>query len=379
MKKYFLFLFLLLGMIVQAQIIQGVVTDKESNAPLEFVSITVDGSYVTTSTNEKGEFHIDAADAMGKNLIFSNVHYSELRYKITDSKFLTIGLEAISFEMEEMVLYDKPIKDVFEEVIKNSEKSFKTNIKLSTFYKENYKSKTLKSFYADGLVDFYIKNKTSKIDVVVNKSRSIDIGVVDENVKSTSTVSMDIEDVIENALRFKILKTLIKSKDQEFYITMQKSADGEILHTLYIEPVENSTAENLIEGKVLFNEEKKLILDLNLQLSEKYKVNNKVKNIIVAKLKINDLKRKAKYAYVDGVYYITYFEYVYDISATSKMAKLDDRFEGSAQMYAFNYTPVTVFPTKKEVMKESALYKLGKNYTDEFWKNQNVQHLTDYK
>ncbi|MDN8999623.1 hypothetical protein Q0P46_13770, partial [Staphylococcus aureus] len=89
----------------------------------------------------------------------------------------------------------------FDEVIKNSEKSFKTNIQLSTFYKENYKSNTWKSFYADGLVDFYIKNKTSKIDIVVNESRSVDTGMVDEQAKSLSTVNMNMEDAIENALQ----------------------------------------------------------------------------------------------------------------------------------------------------------------------------------
>ncbi|GEM_PF-1097558 len=379
MKKYVTLLLLITGMVMQAQGIQGVVVDKETNAPLEFVSVILEGGQLTASTNEKGEFYLNVSDVIGKQLIFSNVHYEELRYKVNDTKPFTVGLEAISFQMEEMVLYDRPIRDVFDEVIKNSEKSFKTNIQLSTFYKENYKSNTLKSFYADGLVDFYIKNKTSKIDVVVNESRIIDTGIVDEEAKSLSTVSMNIEDVIENALKFKFLKKLIKNKDQEFYITMQQSTNGEVLHTLYIEPVENSKEENLIEGKVVFNEEKKLILDLDLQLADQYKINNKVKNVIIAKLKINDLKRKARYAYVNGVYYVTYFEYAYDISATSKMAKLDDRFTGNAQMYAFNFTPVTVFPVKDKIMKKAALYKLGKNYTTEFWKKPNVQHLTDYK
>lgn len=375
--RYILF-FLLLPLTTFAQQIPGKVINDQDKEPIPHLTISVDGSNYYVVTNDDGEFLLDANQVMDKTIRINNIYYSEFSKKITSNQSIMISLDLLAYQMEEMLIYDKPIKDVFLEIIENSEKSLVNNAKMSTYYKEKYFEKGNHLKEADALVDFYIKSKATKIDAVVNQSRVLD----SDFQKSKSQQEQDGQlllslypnDMMEGAMRFKILREVIKEKKYECYITTKNSGEKTI-NTLYFSPVKDSKDENLVVGKVLFDPELKLILEFNVRIDDEAKKRSTFKNFIVARFRLEDIRRNVKYNYANGMYYLTYLESFFDIDVKSKMAKIDSDFSNISQVYVLGVEKTSTFPDKKDVFKKEQLYKSGNRYTQEFW---NLPQIKNY-
>jgi len=368
--RYLLF-FLIIPILVQAQIIQGSVKDKYSKEGISYLTVSIENSDVYALTNENGEFQFEFSDIKGKNIIVDNIYFEPFSIKINDEKFINIELTELSFTLEEMVFYDQPIKKVFEDIISNSEKKIKTNVKMETYYKEKYFKNGNKYFFTDGLVDFYIKNKSTKIDPVVRESRLVDSNTNQQlnEVDIEYSAAIDVNEVMESSMRFKILRKILKDKNYEFVVTSKKAGD-KTLHTLYIDPKEDADDRFLFSGKVIFNESEQLIYELDLMFAEDFKKYNTEINILIVKVKINDLKRKIKYNFVNGSYYVTYSDIYFDFNVSRNKGKLNERFKGNTEVITLGVESTNVFPTKNEVYKQKYLFKNGNKYSFEFWNDE---------
>ncbi len=374
MKKLLLFFFIL-PLACLAQQIKGVVKDAESEEPVPFITISVEQSPYYVVTNEEGEFILEADEVFHKTIRINNIYFSDYEQKITTTAPFEIQLTPLAYEMEEMLIYNQPIKKVFEDIITTSEKMLQTNARMETYYKEKYYEKDHLLKDAEALVDFYVKHKTNKMDAVVKESRVEDSPYQASKSKEEQDkqilLAIAPEDMMESAMRFKILRTIIKEKKYECYITAKKSKEKE-LHTLYFKPVEGSTEEMLFTGKVVFDPQTQLILEFDLKFDENSKQYNSFKNFIIARAKLNDVQRLVKYNYADNMYYLTYLHADYDVSITSKLAKINTSLASFSQIYVLGIEKTITFPDKKQIFKGSQLYKAGTNYTSEFWKRADI-------
>jgi hypothetical protein len=76
MKKLFLLLLFTLSAILSyGQIIHGQVLDQETRKPVDYASVFFNGTFVGTSTNEKGEFELDVTAYANRSLQISAVGY----------------------------------------------------------------------------------------------------------------------------------------------------------------------------------------------------------------------------------------------------------------------------------------------------------------
>ena len=132
-----LLLFLLIPFISQAQIVNGIVKDKNSKEGISFLTVAIENSDVYALTNENGEFQFNLSDINEKNIVIDNIYFEPFSMKINDGNYINIELTELSYTLEEMVLYNQPIKKVFEDIISNSEKTLKTNVKINAFYRED--------------------------------------------------------------------------------------------------------------------------------------------------------------------------------------------------------------------------------------------------
>ena len=57
-RTFLAIFFLLFGVFSRAQVITGVVLDKESEAPISFASLFFNGTFVGTTTNDQGWFEL---------------------------------------------------------------------------------------------------------------------------------------------------------------------------------------------------------------------------------------------------------------------------------------------------------------------------------
>ena len=90
-----------IGLFAQNITVAGKVTD-ESGAPLDGVSIKVNGTNKGTQTNNGGAFQISVAP--GVTLTFSYVGYNNVEKKVTDVSPFTIKLSKVNANLDDVVV-----------------------------------------------------------------------------------------------------------------------------------------------------------------------------------------------------------------------------------------------------------------------------------
>jgi len=113
MKKLILFILMIAGLASfksnNTRHISGKVFAKEDGQPIPRVTIKVEGTYISTQTNQAGDYYIDVPD--GKEyLVFSFVGYQIQKVKIAKSDKIDVYLVASQSNLQEVVVTGYGIK-----------------------------------------------------------------------------------------------------------------------------------------------------------------------------------------------------------------------------------------------------------------------------
>lgn len=131
--------FLLLFATITSAQISGKVTDNKGN-PLPFVSVLIANTYISTTTNEQGDYTLRSKTETKSVVVFQYLGYKSQKqivdFEIKNQK-IDILLEEENFELKEVVISSK--KNLANEIIKNAiaskkENSEKTNRFNADFY-----------------------------------------------------------------------------------------------------------------------------------------------------------------------------------------------------------------------------------------------------
>lgn len=374
MKKHiFLLLLFFCQLYSFAQTFKGVIINNETNEPIGQITIvSADKTFFVTS-NEKGEVILPES-MLNKKLFISDYEYAYSENTFTKTQSFFWELTPNSETLEEMIIFDHP-EIYLSGIIKNSIKSFVSNTKLESYYRENYFENKKQASFAEGIVDFYVNHNLENIEMVVKQSRIKDL----YNVNPTNrAVSSKPQDVIESSMLFSMLKKIIQDKKHyEFYITAKKVGEKTI-HTFYVNPKEKSKAKHLFKGSVVFDDEKKLILETNFAFDPDRKKYNTPINKIIVKADIKDIRFESKYMASEGIYYPSYAKRTIDAIANSKLAKIDNaRVNNQAYFYVLSADKTTKRPSQNIIYNSGNLYNNGNKYTVEFWKNVKVINLVE--
>lgn len=374
MKKHiFLLLLFFCQLYSFAQAFKGVIINNETNEPIGQITIvSADKTFFVTS-NEKGEVILPES-MLNKKLFISDYEYAYSENTFTKTQSFFWELTPNSETLEEMIIFDHP-EIYLNKIIKNSIKSFVSNTKLESYYRENYFENKKQASFAEGIVDFYVNHNLENIEMIVKQSRIKDL----YNVNPTNrAVSSKPQDVIESSMLFSMLKKIIQDKKHyEFYITAKKVGEKTI-HTFYVNPKEKSKAKHLFKGSVVFDDEKKLILETNFAFDPDRKKYNTPINKIIVKADIKDIRFESKYMASEDIYYPSYAKRTIDAIASSKLAKIDNaRINNQAYFYVLSADKTTKRPSPNIIYNSGNLYNNGNKYTVEFWKNVKVINLVE--
>lgn len=370
--KLITYLFFLFPILTIAQNItySGIVREKSSGKPIEHVSISVYDSNIATLTNSEGRFRI-TIPVSAKKINFNHLSFDRLDYVFTNqTEDINIYLIDSSFELEEMIMYNRPIKDVIKEVIDNSKAKFSKDVKLNTYYREMMNVDRKIYSYADGMLNYYFKNKSSS-EVVVDQSRAL---IFKDDFKNYEDAPikfylLDLQTIITSAFKFDRIWKIVKNKNYELYITGKKASDGRELKILYFEPSEGNL-EDYYKGTMVFDEEKKLVLEINIELSPKHIKNLKEEGRLIYKVHFTDIKFKQIFNDTDNRYFLAYDSR--RIHGDVKISNHRFSVGGIHELITVNSTITNERPNPKKVYFEKTLAVLGKNYSNRFWDNQNV-------
>jgi len=381
MKLIITLCLLFLSIIFQAQsrTVSGILKDKETNLPVESVTISVENSAVGTISNEDGKFRITLPNANSR-IFITHIYYNPVALNAgsTDQE-MEVFLEPQTFELQEVLVNKIPAKTMLAEAVAMSKSKLQKSLLLNTYYREFVNVDNKFTSFSDGLVDYYVKRKSGASDLQVKQSRVFDLK--DENAserqKAIQSINLnDIQEAIEYGYNFKGVNNIMKNDDYNFYSETKKLSDGKIIDVVSIEPKDGVEKEMMFQGSVTFDSKSKLILEVNLEFSPEHKKYSEIHNILIAKFKVNDYARKSKYK-VDGEKYVlVYYQSKADIYLKFGN-KINNTFQSTCDLTTLNYKEGEFKIDKDRKYKARSLFENGNKFTEEFWKKYDVMLLSD--
>jgi CarboxypepD_reg-like domain len=381
MKKLITICLLLLATISigQTKTISGVIKDKESQLPVESVTISVENSNIGTISNEEGKFRITLPNSNSK-IVLTHIFYNPIVLNPTDdNQEMELFLEPQTYKLEEVVLNKIPAKTMLAQAVSMSKSKLQKALLLNTYYREFVSVDNKFTTFSDGLVDYYVKRKSGASDLQVKQSRVFDLK--DENAterqKAILSVNFNnIQEAIEYGYNFKGLNNILKSEDYDFSSETKKLSDGKVIDIVTIEPKQGIEEEMIFQGTVTFDSKTKLILDVDLEFSPEHKKFNQLHNILIAKFKINDYARKSKYKVDGDKYVLVYYQSKADVYMKFGN-KINNSFQSTCDLTTLNYKEGEFKIEKDKKYKSRSLFENGNKYTEEFWKKYDVILLSD--
>src|SRR5690554_313356 len=379
MRYIFLFVLLSISTTVFAQqaLFQGVVKDFETDEPVSYVNIVAQGSNSSTVTNEDGKFQIWVS-ANTKTLSFSHLNYDKYSLQLNHDKKeeIVVYLVETAFEMEELYITQRPIKDIILEVLDNSQKQFSDDVVLNTYYREMLTINNEINTFGDGMLDFYYKDKKES-DIIVNQSRFARFKSEEFKAYEASPLTLyllNMQELVTDAFQFTTMRKIVKEKEYGLSLTQKTGADGRTLTILHFEP-ESNAKKVALKGTMVYDEEKKLVLDIEMSVHPDFIENLTMRNRVFFRFKLNNVVRKTIFNIDGNRYYLSY-----------KMGRIHGTVERETErFYAGGNYELVIVDTKMDnlqpnpdlIYHEPTLERLGKNYTTPYWKEHNTLVLSE--
>lgn len=391
MKKIYLLLFVFsyLTSVGQSLSFEGKIIDKTTQEPIPFVNVFVRQSTQGVISNTDGifKFYIPTNT---ETVEISHLGYKSKIFPVKEinSEFTTIYLEADEFALEEVIVTSKPVKQILAGIIDNSKLQLDKSIKLETYYREFVKINNKYSKFADGLIDFYLqpKRKTKiEANLVIKQSRAFQLvekGEIDQKGKldlSELDSFFDIQKAANGFFSYELIENILAKKtseDYEFELRSKKDQDGNSVEIIYIIP-KPKIEEALFEGKIIYDPINKVVLDIDLKMSDDYKKFVKMNNVLLFKFAIHDIQIKQTYKYNNSKYIPNYCKSIVDLHV--KFGKqMNDRIMCISDLVVTNFNDnVTLLPNKETFFKERNLYSNGINFNENFWETNNALPLSE--
>lgn len=376
-KIVFLINALLLSVSLNAQPkeIKGKVLDSRNKESIEGVIIINVKSDKQTVSNEDGDFviSIDNED----KLLLNHINYQTKQ--LIGSEGMVVELEVSNTELEEILVFKRPLYDVFSMALKGAMKTIEKGDLYKTYVRKFNIVNNEQINVADGLVDFYVKKPTKRplTDVIQHRvfRSAKDIEENAEVEETLGVIGGDVRDVLVKSVNLGIIEKILKNTASYEFMTRKKVMPGrEERIIVEFEPKENLKGWKYEQGYVVFNESLTKVLEYKYKLSDAYKEKSEIMNFILAKGQIYDYGKHA--VFLDNErsgYHLFYSTSFIDFSISAKSI-------GKHRLNVLHEVIVDDVVKNIEVPKQKqfkgSLFKEKSNYTSEFWRNRNIRPLS---
>jgi len=103
-------LILCLTSTAEGQLIRGIVLDEQSGSPVDYASVFFNGTFVGTTTDEKGGFELDVGKYRTRPLYISAVgYYPQVITELNPAEILEVLLKPRVFEIEEVSVFSRSL------------------------------------------------------------------------------------------------------------------------------------------------------------------------------------------------------------------------------------------------------------------------------
>jgi hypothetical protein len=280
MKFYLTLFFIVLSLIVKAQVKEFIVVDSLSNKPINAVSVYLTARNEGAVSNGDGKVKVFFANQKDK-LLISHVAYNPKEILIKDYlKVDTIRLSPSSILLMEVAVYDLDLKKKLAELLENYEKFYLNQAVIyDCTYKESVKVNDTLARLSQVQLKWHDKNYRFDFRKPYDKQNQLSLINIDYS-KLTANAAEGQKGYVENESLFKLLHlnfyTLIVSRGEDIIIqSINKTAN--YTKVVFSTPIleKGETVMFLNDGIIYFDNETGAIIELDFS----YEYNNQIKKM----------------------------------------------------------------------------------------------------
>jgi hypothetical protein len=268
MKRNFTLFFLFISLHLFSQSVEKtiIVKDIDSNQPIQDATVYVVKSKQTLLSNSEGIATFELKG--GSNLIISHTSYLEstVRTSVLKEKENVIYLKSNLNDLDEIILSKQHPQKVLKSLIRNSVNQLIAPVRLKVYSREFFKLNGSYSYYTDGLMNFQIfsKSKDFKSTILVEQNRSF--GLVEEEINN-NLLGYNFNNIMENYYNFKYLNALLEPKAlKEYDFLIKVYSSNKEYYVISAKPLNNAVGL-LDDFEIVYNPEKKLIIEVSSVIS----------------------------------------------------------------------------------------------------------------
>ncbi len=376
MRTYVLILTLFFCSTINAQnTIRGIVTDAETNQPIEHLIIIGNVSGKTTVTNSEGRFQMNCSVEDTK-LVFRHLNYFTQEIPVANKKTLNVSMKVASEDLEEIVILNTSIRNEINRVIKASQARFSKNLRLNAYYRELMYINGTMYEYEDAELDYYLRS-INKSNVIVRESRSVKF--TNETAKNFDSNSVtgyywgDLRERILYEFQFKLIKEIISDNEYSLYITSKTDAEGTELYILNFSPTEGAK-KAMLKGTMVYGAKDDLIREIKTELATEFINNSDFRMYTNHLYKRSFYNRTTLFNLYNNNYSLAYVSV--RVFGVSEVRNQLTQVGGIVELLIDSMEENPKKPNPDDFYDYEKLTRLGKNYKTRYWEKFNVVPLT---
>lgn len=263
---FFIFIFFSFQMFSQSEVITMVIKDKDTDAPIEDVSVSIVKTKQNLLSNANGVVTFDLDGNTNIQIKHSSYLTLNIRSNTLNKAINTIFLTSNVNELEDIIITKKHPQKILASLIDNSKKKLTVPGRLKVYCREFFKLNGKYSYYNDGLINFQLMDKSKKTDAVVLVEQNRSINLTTDYVKE-DLLGYNLNDIMENYYNFKYLNPLLDAvakKEYDFIVKVfSKNKDYNVIVAI---PTEDASGL-LDDFSIIYDPDKKLIIEVSSSVS----------------------------------------------------------------------------------------------------------------
>ena len=253
-------------MFSQSEVITIVIKDKDTDAPIEDVSVSIVKTKQNLLSNANGVVTFDLDGNTNIQIKHSSYLTLNVRSNTLNKAINTIFLTSNVNELEDIIITKKHPQKILASLIENSKKKLTGPGRLKVYCREFFKLNGKYSYYNDGLINFQLMDKSKKTDAVVLVEQNRSINLTTDYVKE-DLLGYNLNDIMENYYNFKYLNPLLDAvakKEYDFIVKVfSKNNDYNVIVAI---PTEDASGL-LDDFSIIYDPDKKLIIEVSSSVS----------------------------------------------------------------------------------------------------------------
>lgn len=243
-----------------------IILDKDSNLPIEDAIVLVLKTKQVLMTNKEGTVVFELKGGSNIKVTHSSYLPVIIKWAALNQSENIIYLQSKQTTLDDIVVTKQHPQEIIKGLVENSIKRLNVPARLKVYSREFFKLNGKYAYFNDGLINYQLHRDQKKVKSTLLVEQNRSFGLIDDEI-SSSLLGFNLNVMMEKYYVFSVLKPLLDEKNRKKYSFVVKVHPlNEEYNEIIATPIEGS-GELLDDYKIIYDVKKKIILEINAEIS----------------------------------------------------------------------------------------------------------------